>query len=154
MSNARLIAELQAVQIGIHLVGLDRLSGVMRPATRSADARPAGTERSGVNQARSALTGMSPMLEKIARAIYEAEPGCSPLSGPQWDWDWMVAEGWVLPDVFRRQARAALLAVREPNDDVLRAATDHDNGCGCPCCCSRPYFGDVIDAILAGETET
>ena len=59
MSNARLIAELQAVQIGIHLVGLDRLPEVMRPATRSANARPAGTEppSGGVNQARSALTG-------------------------------------------------------------------------------------------------
>jgi len=29
-SNARLIAELQAVTIGIHLVGLDRLPEVMR----------------------------------------------------------------------------------------------------------------------------
>lgn len=31
VSNARLIAELQAVTIGIHLVGLDRLPTVMGP---------------------------------------------------------------------------------------------------------------------------
>lgn len=31
VSNARLIAELQAVAIGIHLVGLDRLPTVMGP---------------------------------------------------------------------------------------------------------------------------
>lgn len=32
VSNARLIAELQAVAIGIRLVGLDRLPEVMAPA--------------------------------------------------------------------------------------------------------------------------
>lgn len=32
VSNARLIAELQAATIGIHLVGLDRLPEVMAPA--------------------------------------------------------------------------------------------------------------------------
>lgn len=34
-NNARLIAELQAVALGIHLVGLDRLPEVMRRATPS-----------------------------------------------------------------------------------------------------------------------
>ena len=39
VSDARLIAELQAVTIGIHLVGLDRLPEVMNPA-RSAIPHP------------------------------------------------------------------------------------------------------------------
>lgn len=37
-NNARLIAELQAVAIGIHLVGLNRLAEVMRPAPQPPEA--------------------------------------------------------------------------------------------------------------------
>jgi hypothetical protein len=42
VSNARLAAELQAVAIGIHLVGLDRLPEVMRPVSDNADTLSVG----------------------------------------------------------------------------------------------------------------
>ena len=48
VSNARLIAELQAVTLGIHLVGLDRLPEVMGAGRSDTLAGYAG--EAGVNQ--------------------------------------------------------------------------------------------------------
>jgi hypothetical protein len=59
------------------------------------------------------------MLERMARAMYEAEPGVSPLQGPQWEWSWMMSEGWSLPEAFRNRARAALEAIREPDEAMM-----------------------------------
>lgn len=58
-NNARLIAELQAVTLGIHLFGLDRLPEVMGPGSRAAvsespyddcDPEPDGDDDDGLDE--------------------------------------------------------------------------------------------------------
>lgn len=87
---------------------------------------------------------MTPMLEKIARAAYE---------------DWIaevqdLEEAWGdLPqshkDRLMRSQRAALLAMREPDDRALDLGSDAlmaDHAT------LRDAWPAMIDAILAGET--
>jgi hypothetical protein len=111
---------------------------------------------------------MTTMLENMARAMYEAEPGVSPSQGPQWDWEWMVGEGWTLPDAFRRRARAAFTAIREPETDVLKAGVAGADAVSYECDGADPWFQlemkagtyapecmasftAIIDAILTEE---
>ncbi len=90
------------------------------------------------------------MLEKMARAMYEAAPGTGPVTGPQWAWDWMVSEGWELPNAFRRRARAALQAIRRPDANACEAA---ERATGISKALANHVFTAMIDAILseAGE---
>lgn len=92
------------------------------------------------------------MLEKMAKAMYEAEPGSSPVSGPQWEWDWMISEGWTLPDAFRRRARAALMAIREPDAAAIAFGAveimDRRHEPVSAITISGPTFTAMIDAIL------
>lgn len=99
---------------------------------------------------------MTGMLEKMARAMYEAAPGVYPTEGPQWDWDWMISEGWSLPEVFRKRARAALQAIREPSEgmcvageryvDIHDAVLERDRLAQ-----TEEAFTAMIDAILAEQ---
>lgn len=49
------------------------------------------------------------------------------------------------------KARAALMAIREPNEAMKSGC---DEGCGCPCC-AQAYlaFPSIIDAILSEKPE-
>lgn len=65
---------------------------------------------------------MTPMLEKIARAIYDA----APFRSAEGAWEDQTDEYRRLCAVY---ARAALLAMREPDDFVCEAGNDADYGC-------------------------
>lgn len=85
---------------------------------------------------------MTPMLEKIARAIAE-EDGKRFANHTLYDHN---------PELFARLSRAALLAMREPDRDMIIAGNDedgyHNDGSEFTAECST-HWRAMIDAILA-----
>ena len=77
---------------------------------------------------------MTTMLDKVARALFDADWG-DIRAESEWD-------GFGKKDYWRKSARAALLAIREPSEAIQTAvfeqALDVD----------WPDFGKVIDLIL------
>lgn len=88
---------------------------------------------------------MTTMLELAARAIHDADQRRDPIV-PDWE--------WVSQDAYMSMARAVLMAVREPDGDVVaageRAAWDSSNSMPAIRAMSVG-FGAMIDAILAGD---
>ena len=63
---------------------------------------------------------MSEMVERVAKALYIAEIG--PAIGP-FDWD-IDEAGEVAARNYRKMARAAIEAMREPTEAMVRAGGD------------------------------
>jgi hypothetical protein len=83
------------------------------------------------------------MVERVARGMYEAEPDAHRFP----DWDKLTADD-ELRRRFLRQARAAIEAMREPTEAMLRSGTDHDaegGGTGNP----LAIYTAMIDAALS-----
>ena len=92
---------------------------------------------------------MSEMVERVARAIFDARPH----HNPRKDGSLRVPEWGVQSDqtkaAFRRDARAAIEAMREPTEAQLVVANDllHDH----PHETSMNVYRVMIDAVLASE---
>lgn len=104
---------------------------------------------------------MTTMLEKAARAFFEAHPwGDLDECGPLHTWETLPDE-W--REYYRKGTRAVLLAVREPDEAMVEAAIDRQEDVVGTYGCVEPTgeftengpsicFTAMIDAILAGET--
>lgn len=68
-----------------------------------------------------------PMLERVARQMYEKSPIASPIGGEQWPWDFLVLNNWSIVEVYRDLARAAIQALMEPDEGMVEAGIAADS---------------------------
>ncbi|WP_016745761.1 hypothetical protein [Rhizorhabdus wittichii] len=98
---------------------------------------------------------MTDTLTACARAMYEAHPIFSPMSGDQWDWDWMIKEGWELPEMHLKLARACLTALAENvSEEMVEAGINESSFHGIdPLAVSAEVVGTFTAMVRAAISE-